>query len=74
MCEVLPTDFGSRGLRTGAGSVLGLRVPADTELPLSLVVLRLRALELSEAIGGGLVENALTVGGGGVGYTFNGAQ
>lgn len=52
----------------GPGSVLGLRLPADPALPVSLAVLRLTAAELSAAIGGGLLEDALYAEHAGVGY------
>jgi O-methyltransferase involved in polyketide biosynthesis len=45
--------------RVKAGSVLGIRIPADECSALALVVLRLSASELSAAIGGGLLEDAL---------------
>jgi hypothetical protein len=71
MTEVGPTAAGgpSDG-RAGCGSVLGLRIPADAESPLALAVLRLTASALSDAIGGGLLEDALTAEGDGAGYTF----
>ena len=52
------------------GSVLALRIPADALGPVTLTVLRLTASELSDAIGGGPLEDALTADSGGVGYTF----
>lgn len=56
--------------RVGYGSVLGLRIPADTESPLALAVLRLTASQLSDAIGGGLLEDALIGDAGRSGYPF----
>jgi hypothetical protein len=50
--------------------VLGLRVPADAGSSVSLAVLRLTASALSDAIGGGLLEDALIGEFGGAGYTF----
>jgi hypothetical protein len=50
--------------------VLGLRIPADAGRPVVLAVLRLTATDLSDAIGGGLLEDALTAEDGGSGYTF----
>ena len=41
------------------GSVLELRIPADAGSSVRLAVLRRRASELSDAIGGGLSEDAL---------------
>jgi nitrogen fixation protein len=52
------------------GSVRGLRIPADAGSSVSLVVLRLTASELSDAIGGGLLEDALVGDVGGWGYTI----
>jgi hypothetical protein len=69
MSEGTPTAGGPGG-RTGSGSVLGLRIPADAGLPLSLVVLRLSLPELSDAIGGGSLEDALTGEQDGHGYVF----
>jgi hypothetical protein len=45
--------------QTGSGPVLGLRIPADEGRPVALAVLRLTVSELSDAIGGGLLEDAL---------------
>jgi hypothetical protein len=53
-----------------AGSVLGLRIPADPGGSVTLAVLALTASALSEAIGGGLLEDALTAEDGDGGYTF----
>jgi hypothetical protein len=63
------TEGGGAG-RVGCRSVLGLRIPADVGRPLALVVLPLSASALSDAIGGGLLEDALTAEGGDGGYTF----
>lgn len=49
---------------------MGLRIPADTGLPLSLMVLWLTEAALSGAIGGGLLEDALTGEQDGHGYVF----
>ena len=54
----------------GGRSVLGLRIPADGGRSVVLSVLRLTATDLSDAIGGGLLEDALTSESGGSGYTF----
>lgn len=51
-------------------SVRGLRIPADMARPVALPVLRLTAPELSDAIGGGLLEEVLTTSRGESGYTF----
>jgi hypothetical protein len=56
--------------QTGSGSVLGLRIPADEGRPVTLAVLRLTASELSDAIGGGLLEDALIGDVDGAGCTF----
>lgn len=56
--------------RTGRRSVLGLYVPVDTDTQMTLGVLRLTASELSNAIGGGMLEEGLTSEGEGTGYTF----
>jgi hypothetical protein len=61
---------GRESERAGRRSVLGLRIPADAEGAVSLVVLRLTASELSDAIGGGLLEDALVGDVGGWGYTI----
>ncbi|HET9658451.1 MAG TPA: hypothetical protein VFP72_24070 [Kineosporiaceae bacterium] len=72
MSEGTPTTAGEPGAgRTGSGSVLGLRIPVDAGLPLSLMVLRLSLPELSDAIGGGLLEDALTGERDGSGYVFH---
>jgi hypothetical protein len=63
------TEGGGAG-RVGCRSVLGLRIPVDVGRPLALVVLPLSASALSDAIGGGLLEDALTAEGGDGGYTF----
>ncbi|HET9656807.1 MAG TPA: hypothetical protein VFP72_15750 [Kineosporiaceae bacterium] len=47
-----------------------MRIPVDAGLPLLLMVLRLRAADLGAAIGGGLLEDAVTGERDGVGYTF----
>lgn len=52
------------------GSVLGLRIPSDRSVPAVLQVLRLSSSELRAAIGGGLLEEALTAEVDGGGYTF----
>lgn len=64
-----PRDDGVTG-RGELGSVLGLRIPADAGRPVVLSALRLSASVLSEAIGGGLLEDALVGEVGGSGYTF----
>jgi hypothetical protein len=69
MSEGTQPDPGGLEPQTGLGSVLGWRIPADADVSVSFVVLRLRAVELSEAIGGGLLEEALTSDGGEGGYT-----
>ncbi|HET9657497.1 MAG TPA: hypothetical protein VFP72_19250 [Kineosporiaceae bacterium] len=56
----------------GRGSVLGLRIPADASLPVSLMVLRLTVADLSDAIGGGPLEDAVTGEQDGHGYVFYG--
>jgi hypothetical protein len=56
--------------RVARGSVLGLRIPADPGESVTLAVLPLTASALSDAIGGGLLENALTSESGGSGFTF----
>jgi hypothetical protein len=56
--------------RVTRGSVLGLRIPADPGEQVRLAALRLSASALSDAIGGGLLEDALTSESGGSGYTF----
>jgi hypothetical protein len=61
------TEVDGRGDRT---SSLGLRIPADIGAPVRLVALSLTAVELSEAIGGGLLEEALDGEYNGDGYTF----
>ncbi len=71
MTEVgLTAAGGSSDGRVGCKSVLGLRIPADAGGPLALAVLRLTASELSDAIGGGLLEDALIGDVDGAGYTF----
>lgn len=71
MVEGTPTatESGSAG-RVGCRSVLGLRIPAEVGQPLALVALPLSASALSDAIGGGLLDDALTAEGGDGGYTF----
>lgn len=54
----------------GRMSVLGLRIPADAGRPVTLAALRLTASVLSDAIGGGLLEDALTAEQDSGGYTF----
>jgi hypothetical protein len=61
------TEVNGRRDRTSA---LGLRIPADIGAPVKLVALTLTAVELSEAIGGGLLEEALDGEYDGGGYTF----
>jgi hypothetical protein len=61
---------GTSDARAGCGPVLGLRIPADLGQPVSLAVLPLTASALSEAIGGGLLEDALIGESKGSGYTF----
>lgn len=71
MAEVgLAAVGGPSGGRAGCGSVLGLRIPADAGCPVSLAVLALTASALSDAIGGGLLEDALVGEVGGAGCTF----
>ncbi len=70
MSEGTPTAAGGPGGHVGCGSVLGLRIPVDAGLPVSLMVLRLSSSALSAAIGGGLLEEALTAEIAGGGYTF----
>lgn len=71
MAEGTPTatEGGSAG-RVGCRSVLGLRISAEVGQPLALVALPLSASALSDAIGGGLLDDALTAEGGDGGYTF----
>jgi hypothetical protein len=52
-------DGGRESERARLGSVLELRIPADAGGSVRLAVLRMRASELSDAIGGGLSEDAL---------------
>lgn len=59
---------GSDGPRIG--SVVGLRIPADVGGSVALTVLPLTASALSDAIGGGLLEDALIGEAGGSGCTF----
>lgn len=61
---------GSGGASAGCGSVLALRIPTDESSPVALALLRLSASELSDAIGGGLLEDALTDEVDEGGYTF----
>ena len=71
MSEDEPTAAGAASDgRVRAGSVLGLRIPADAGGPVSLVVLALTASALSDAIGGGLLEDSLIGDADGAGYTF----
>ncbi len=71
MTEVGMTAAGGpSGGRAGCGSVLGLRIPTEESSPVTLALLRLRASELSDAIGGGLLEDALIGEAEGSGYTF----
>jgi hypothetical protein len=71
MAEGRATAAGGASARpVGCGSVLGLRIPADAGRPVALTVLRLTASALSDAIGGGLLEDALTAEQEGGGYTF----
>jgi hypothetical protein len=63
-------EIGSGSSGPPAGSVLGLRIPADAGGPVSLVVLALTASALSDAIGGGLLEDSLIGDADGAGYTF----
>jgi len=51
-------------------TVVGLLIPADRGEPVALVALGLRASQLSDAIGGGLLEDALYADCEGAGYTF----
>jgi hypothetical protein len=51
-------------------TVLGLVIPADRGEPVTLAVLGLTASRLSDAIGGGLLEDALCAVCDGSGYTF----
>ena len=60
---------GSDG-RSGGRSVSGLRIPADKRAPVTLAVLRLSASALSDAIGGGCLDDALVGEMGGASYTF----
>lgn len=55
--------------RVRRGAVLGLRIPADAGRSVTLTVLRLSASALSDAVGGGFVEDALTAEHGGGRYT-----
>jgi hypothetical protein len=57
-------------VRSRAGSVLGLRIPADGARRVTLRVLRLSASELSDAVGGGLPEDTPMCDADGAGYTF----
>lgn len=67
-----PTADGGRGdRRVGRRLVLGLRIPADAGSPVTLATLRLTAADLSAAIGGGLLEEALTGEAEGFGYVFH---
>lgn len=68
MTERTPTASGDG--RVGCRSALGLRIPVDVSRPMVLTVLRLSASELSDAIGGGFLEDALTAEVDGAGYTF----
>ena len=71
MTEVGLTGAGGReSERAGRRSVLGLRIPADAGCSVSLTTLRLTASALSDAIGGGLLEDALVGDVGGWGYTI----
>jgi hypothetical protein len=53
-----------------ARSVVGLVIPADLRMRLLVTVMAATSSGLSAAIGGGLIEDALTGQVGGAGYTF----
>lgn len=64
MCGCGDTDPGSRGMHVlgeggpRIGPVLALRVPADAGEPVSVVLVRPSAVALSDALGGGLLDDA----------------